>query len=270
MDPFRSKLRKFLRTFCSEALDVATAQSDPKTGGKQRAKGIDVVKDSVLPIITDLKNLEKDTELEDATLHSQRKDLVRRMVELTDPVLLSPVDKETRCEALTLILAPRRVIGEKPWLELCKSLVRKFPGGKHYLKLKGLASWADREDIYFRSTLHEGTVIVYLFILLLCGDNKLVQNFISSPSHHKALIKLYNAIVDILCMDRIASEKQGEGESASFDKDQVLAVNAFLSRHSGYCGVQKDPDESDGEPDAEEDEGLETNEAAVMNFVSNL
>jgi hypothetical protein len=277
LDPFRTTLRKFLRVFCDQALLVPSGQSDPKTHKKHREDGQELIIKELTKMMTALVALEQDATITDSAMRMHRSTLVAKLVEDTSRARLPgmTLDDAVRRQALEVVLAPRRSLGFEKWNDFAKLLVRKLPGGKHFLAKEGYGGWSEYRDLYSRSTIHEADVVIYMLLIIVTQDNKLVQNFIGSPKTFKEFLAIFKHTCSLIVADKCAIDNldtaEGSAQSDSFCELVSIAVENFISAHS-RAGKDRHKEEEDESAAIEEEPELELvlDSDVINNLLSNL
>jgi hypothetical protein len=224
---------------------------------------IKVYTDKLLPILRTAATSEA----------TEQKTLAKKMVDECKPGALPNfvTDEVAQVNAVGALLAPRQVFGAVTWTNFLKLIVRKLPGGKHYLSIKGYGSWAPYHDVYARSLVHESDVVVYLLLLLLTFDNKLVQQFIGSSKHFGAFLDLQKTITVLLMKDKETIDGLDEGEESELH-DEVLSSSLELFTSANNRKDKKtSPDEEISIEDIQpEKELLSIDDAVIRNMLLNL
>jgi hypothetical protein len=263
-------MRKFLRLFV-DSICTPTSKTHPVSGKDHRKSASATLVADLLPKLKTLAALEVDATVDDSTMHSQRSDLLTLMINAcatTMPPGFKVVDVDQQTAFLSLVLAPRRVIGKSVWSSLLKLLVRKLPGGKHFLSVKGgIGSWAPYHDMYERSAVHEADVLLYCFLMGMTCDNKFVQNFISGSAQFKNFMKFHKLFLELIKADKKADEL--DMESASFDFELSKEVEKFVEQHTSG-GVKTAKEDVSDDADASGDDDLRLGDDDVMNLAANL
>jgi hypothetical protein len=185
---------------------------------------------------------------------------------------LSVVDEGVQIKAVRALLAPRQVLGSVNWTTFLKLIVRKLPGGRHFLSLKGFGSWQPFNDIYARSLVHESDVVVYMLLLVITLDNKLVQQFIGSNHHFNTFLEIQKAVTMLISKDKetIANLEDDLTSSELLDKDLAVALERFNSK-LGNKHTSKDEEAMDNSMEREPEKETSTSDDAVMrNMLLNL
>jgi hypothetical protein len=263
-------MRKFLRQFVNSICTV-TSKSHPVTGKTHRQHASELLVTEVLPMLNELADLEDaDSVNEDSTLHEKRSDIVTSITvgcQSAMPPSFKVPDAAKQRSFISLILAPRRVIGNDIWSSLLRLLVRKLPGGKHYLGAKGgIGSWIPYHDMYQRSKVHEADVLLYCFLMGSTCDNKLAQNFIAGAAQFKNFMKFHKVFLRLVEADKASCEMK---ESAALDCALASEVKQFVDENTMGSGKPAREHKSDDDEE-NEDEDLRLGDDDVMNLVANL
>ncbi len=225
---------------------------------------------SLTETLATLAELEQDATIDDGTMESQRSALVSKLVEDTVDARLPGLDfnEVARRQAIEFLLAPRRSVGTVTWNDFTKLLVRKLPGGKHYLSIQGYGSWEEHHDLYFRSVIHEADVIIYMLLITITGDNKLVQNFIGSPKAFNDFLSIFKLVCKLIAMDKKHADLGDESDS--YCASLAGAIEKFTTAHSSKSSKETRKVEDANDGDEPEVERIVLDDDVINNLLSNL
>ncbi len=245
-------------------MGVATGRSDPKTDGAHRIEAIKVLTQKLLP---QLKTVATSEDIDRGAVATE-------IVEACKPAALPHfvVNEDVQVKAVKAILAPRQIFGAVTWTTFLKLIVRKLPGGKHFLSMRGYGSWVSYHDVYARSLVHESDIVVYLLLLLVTLDNKLVQQFIASSRHFDAFLEIQKTVTVLIMKDKEAIDSLGDMGASEF-QDETLnaALETFTLSQSRkdkkIPSADEDVSIDEGQPEVE---ATAIDDAVMRNMLLNL
>jgi hypothetical protein len=112
------------------------------------------------------------------------------------------VNRQCQIDAISCLFSPRQVLTSLVWKEAMRQVVVKLPGGKINTRGPG-GAWLSRRFLYYEQPAHQADVIMYMVLLVLAQDCKLVQYMITGPEHMKDSKKIHKLFLKIVKFDQL-------------------------------------------------------------------